>query len=101
MPRCTVSEFRACVLMEVCASSAPMMAFNSSVFRSGELANCSLVLFAACCLSVSDSSSFPFYVHLDADDLGHELWRDFGPKAGVVVSVMFHSESTDSSQGQD
>ena len=28
-----------------------MMAFTSSAFRSGELANCSLVLFTACCLS--------------------------------------------------
>jgi hypothetical protein len=59
MPFCTVGEFNACVLIRLCASKAPMMAFSSLVFRSGELANCSLVLLAACCLSVSDSSSLP------------------------------------------
>ena len=41
-----------------------MMAFRSSVFRSGELANCSLVLFAACCWSVSDSSNLPLITWL-------------------------------------
>ena len=59
MPFYTEGEFSAWVLMEVCASSAPMMAFISSFLKSGELANCSLVLFAACWRSVSDSSSLP------------------------------------------
>jgi len=49
MPLCTLLEFSAWVLMALCASSAPMIAFSSSVFRSGELANGSSVLFAACC----------------------------------------------------
>ena len=48
MPDRTMLEFSAWVLMLVCASSAPMIAFNNSVFRSGELANCSLVLLVAC-----------------------------------------------------
>ncbi len=59
MPLRTVSEPNACVLIAVCASSAPMIAFMSSDLRSGEFANCSFVLLVACCLSVSDSRSFP------------------------------------------
>ena len=49
IPLCTAGEFNACVLMALWASRAPMMAFNSSFFRSGELANCSFVLLVACC----------------------------------------------------
>ena len=42
------------------ADFAPLkIAFSSSVFRSGEFANCSLVLFAACWRRVSDSNSLP------------------------------------------
>jgi NAD(P)H dehydrogenase (quinone) len=53
----TCSQLRACVLIAVWASRAPMI-INSAA-RSGELANCSFVLFAACCLRVSDSSNLP------------------------------------------
>jgi hypothetical protein len=49
----------ACVLVVVCASSAPITALRISVAKSGELANCSFVLLAACWRSVSDSSTFP------------------------------------------
>lgn len=37
-----------------------MIARTSSVLRSGELANCSLVFPRACSRSVADSSSFSF-----------------------------------------
>jgi hypothetical protein len=39
--RWTSGEFSACVLMALCASSAPMIALSSSVFRSGDVANTS------------------------------------------------------------
>ncbi len=58
-PPRTVMEFSAWLLISVCASSAPMMALSSQVFRSGELANCSLLLLLACWRSVCDSSSLP------------------------------------------
>jgi len=45
-------ELSACVLISEWASGALIIAFSSSVLRSGELANCSLVLFAACWRSV-------------------------------------------------
>jgi integrase len=43
------------------------------------------------------STTLKYYVTLDSDDLGQELWKQFGPKSDGVVPV--HSESTDSSQG--
>ncbi|MDT4872720.1 hypothetical protein FQZ97_1079210 [compost metagenome] len=42
----------------LCAEWLSISASINTRVRSGELANCSLVLFAACCASTSDSSSF-------------------------------------------
>ena len=47
------------LLIAVCASKASMIAFISASARSGELANCSLLLVAACRMRVSFSSSLP------------------------------------------
>ena len=54
-----MGEFNAWVLMLVWASYDSMIAFCSSCFRSGELANCSLVLLAACCFNVVDATTLP------------------------------------------
>lgn len=64
IPAWTVSEFNAWLLIDVCASSASINALRSSVRRSGELANCSLVLFVACCTSLEDSRSLPMMTWL-------------------------------------
>jgi hypothetical protein len=42
------SNLNAFVLIELCASSASMIAFINSLLRSGDVANCSLVLLLAC-----------------------------------------------------
>lgn len=55
------------------ASSALTIAFISSVFRSGEFANCSLVLLAACCFNVSD-----FRVHFATRSSLAKKAHDFG-----------------------
>ena len=44
----------------VCASGAPMMALRSSLFKSGKLANCSLVLFVALLLKLFRFQQLPF-----------------------------------------
>ncbi len=41
-----------------------------------------------------------YYVHLDAADLGQELWRDFRPKESKVVPVPT-PEPADSCRKQD
>lgn len=73
-PRC-MSGLSASLLIKLCASSALMIAFSSSLFRSGDVANCCLELFAARWRNVPDSSRLSIdAVHvqqLGADSAGH------------------------------
>jgi hypothetical protein len=63
-PSRMVSDSRAWALIVVWASRASMIASSNALLRSGELANCSLVLLAACLRSLSDSRSFPLRTSL-------------------------------------
>ena len=107
--------------MAVWASRAPMIAFINSVLRSGEFANCSLVLLAACCFSVSDSSSLPLINPTDAEavtrpgaiakagatstvdlyaraDAGAKTWKAHRPSV-VFLSLHYDASPTPSRRG--
>jgi hypothetical protein len=52
-PLRTFSEFKTCLLIALCAAKASIMAF----INSAEMANYSMVLLAACCTRIWDSSN--------------------------------------------
>ena len=48
-------------------------------------------------------TTLKYYVALDSDDLGQELWKQFGTKADEIIPppVSASSESTEPSYDQD
>jgi len=65
------AEFKARVLNSACTTIASMIALRISFDKSGELENCSLVLFAACCCNTFDSARN----HRSGLALEHEHWQ--------------------------